>query len=234
MDINALIQLDKQWLLTLNGSDSLFIDSLATVLTTASTWIPLYVALFYMVIRNNENVRQVMLVVAGALLCVVLAGTVDDSLVKPMVARWRPSHDPQIGILVDVVNDYRGGKYGFFSAHAANTFSLAIYFSLIVRDHLFTVAMVCWSLINCWTRMYLGVHFPVDIICGLLWGGFVGCLLAYAYSRMRRWLGWKLNFISTQYTSTGYLLSDIHVVLCVLSLTMAYVLVRTCVLTFAE
>lgn len=230
MNLETLIQLDKQLLLGVNGSQSLFVDSLAFVLTTASTWIPLYVALFYLVLRNNENARQIILVVLGAALCVVCAGTIDDTVVKPVVARWRSSHDPEIGLLIDSVNGYRGGKYGFFSAHAANTFSIAIYFSVLVRNRAFTVAMVLWSLVNCWTRMYLGVHYPGDIICGLLWGGIVGLTMACLCNRLRKRVAGEQNFISSQYSSTGYLLSDIHIVLCVLSLTLAYALIKTCMI----
>ena len=120
--MNELIQFDKELLLMLNGSDSVFLDGVVLVLTNAKTWIPLYLSLLYVVIRNNINWRTIFLVIASAALLVLLAGTVDDEIVKPLVARWRPTHDPQIGHLVDVVNDYRGGSYGFFSAHASNTF----------------------------------------------------------------------------------------------------------------
>ena len=85
-----LIALDKEWLLAVNGSDSLFLDRVAHVLTTALTWLPLYLSLLYIVIRNNENFRKVLCVLAGAGLCVLLAGSVDDLIVKPTVARWRP------------------------------------------------------------------------------------------------------------------------------------------------
>ena len=137
-----LIALDKQWLLAVNGSDSLFLDRVAHVLTTALTWLPLYLSLFYIVIRNNENFRKVLCVLAGAGLCVLLAGSVDDLIVKPTVARWRPTHDPEIGLLVDVVDGYRGGSYGFFSAHASNTFSIAIYFCWLIRSRLLSIALV--------------------------------------------------------------------------------------------
>ena len=145
MELEPIIQFDKQLLLMLNGSDSLFLDGLAMVLTTAATWIPLYVSLFYVVLKNNENVRQILLVVCCAALCVLLAGTVDDTIVKPMVARFRPTHDPEIGMMVDVVDGYRGGKYGFFSAHAANTFSIAVFFSLLIRSRVLSVSLVLWS-----------------------------------------------------------------------------------------
>ena len=172
--MEELIHIDKQLLLWFNGSDSLFMDTIIMMLTNAKTWIPLYLSLFYVVLKSNPTVRNILLVLAAAGLCVLLAGTIDDTIVKPLVARWRPGRDPEIGMLVDTVDGYRGGKYGFFSAHAANTFSIAVFFSLLMRRRLFVIAMVAWSLINCYTRLYLGVHYPGDITVGLIWGGLVG------------------------------------------------------------
>lgn len=182
--MEELIHLDKELLLWLNGSDSLFMDSLIMTLTNAKTWIPLYLSLFYVVLKSNATVKDILLVLAAAGACVLLAGTIDDTIVKPLVARWRPGHDPEIGMLVDTVNGYRGGKYGFFSAHASNTFSIAVFFSLLMRQRLFTVFMVSYSLINCYTRMYLGVHYPGDITVGLLWGGLVGWGVYKGYCRL--------------------------------------------------
>ena len=167
---NEIIQYDKELLLWFNGSDSLFFDGLVKTLTTATTWIPLYLALFYMVVKNNDGIQKVLLILACAGLCVFFAGSLNDMFVKTTVERWRPTHDGEIAMLVDVVNGYRGGRFGFFSSHAANTFSLAIFFSLLVRSRVLTSFLVCWSLINCWTRMYLGVHFPIDICCGFFLG----------------------------------------------------------------
>lgn len=186
--MEELIQYDKQLLLWFNGSDSLFLDSLIMTLTNAKTWIPLYLGLFYVVLKTNMKnktaVRDILLILAAAGACVLLAGTIDDTIVKPLVARWRPTHDPQIGMLVDTVNGYRGGNYGFFSAHAANTFSIAVFFSLLMRQRLLTIFLVGWSLTNCYTRLYLGVHYPGDITVGLLWGGLVGFCVYKGYCRL--------------------------------------------------
>ena len=172
--IEFLQDIDRELLLGINGSDSLYLDRLVRTLTNGLTWIPLYLSLFYMVMKNNDNFRRLLLVLGGAGLCVLLAGTVDDEIVKPLVARWRPTHDPQIGILVDIVDGYRGGKYGFFSAHASNTMSIATFFCWLARSRRLSIALVIWSLVNCWTRLYLGVHFPGDILVGLIWGITVG------------------------------------------------------------
>lgn len=228
MDLTPLIELDKELLLAVNGSSSLFLDGLVKTLTTATTWIPLYVALFYLVLKNNDSVQKILLIVACAGLCVFLAGSLDDMIVKPTVARWRPTHDPQIGVLVDIVNGYQGGNYGFFSAHASNTFSIAVFFSLLIRSRMLTFFLVLWSLINCWTRMYLGVHYPGDILCGLLWGGLVGTGVWWLHGRIARRWAVSRSFVSVQYTSSGYQMDDVDVVVSVLCFTFVYAILRAC------
>jgi undecaprenyl-diphosphatase len=229
MDIETLIQLDRELLLAVNGSSSIYLDMLARTLTATVTWVPLYVSLFFLVLKNNESFLKILLIIGCAALCVLLAGTVDDTIVKPLVARWRPAHDPQIGAVVDVVNGYRGGRFGFFSAHACNTFSIAIFFSLLVRSRLLTFFMVLWSLVNCWTRLYLGVHFPGDILVGLLWGAVVGVLVYLLYNYLyRRYIG-TTGYISAKYTSSGYRYEDVNIVVCVLVFTFIYALLRACI-----
>ena len=228
--IDSILQYDKQLLLSLNGSHSLFADGLMLTLTDAKTWIPMYVALLYLVIKNNNSMTKILAIIAGAALCVLFTGTLDDLFVKPVVARWRPTHDPEIGYMVDVVDGYRGGRYGFFSAHAANTFSIALFFVLLVRSRWLSVALVLWSLINCWTRVYLGVHYRIDIAVGLLWGAFVAVLVYVLFNVVTRSTNGHNNYISTQYTSTGYVVTDTDVVVSVFVFTLMYALVRASII----
>lgn len=228
MDIDSLIQLDKQLLFMFNGSQSLYLDSLAHILTTASTWIPLYLSLFYLVMKNNENAKQIIQVLLAVGCCLLLTGTFCDTIIKPTVARWRPTHDPEIGVLVDVVNGYRGGHYGFFSSHAANTFGIAVFFCWLVRSRILSLSLIAWSLINCWTRLYLGVHYPGDILVGILWATIMSSLVYYAYYVITR-QSESGDFISSQYTSTGYQRSDIDIVMCVLTFTLVYAVIRACI-----
>ena len=228
--LTTLVEYDKDLLLSLNGSDSLYLDRVMRVLTAAVTWVPLYISLFYVVLNNNDNFRKVIMILCGAGLCVLLAGTVDDMIVKPMVGRWRPTHDPEIGMMVDIVDGYRGGRFGFFSAHASNTFSIAVFFCWLVRSRLLSLALILWSFTNCWTRLYLGVHFPGDILVGLLWGGLVGSAVYFLYYRLSRNMTSRRRFISSQYTSTGFQRSDCDVPVAVLVFTLVFALIKSCLI----
>ena len=228
--LSTLVEYDKDLLLSLNGSDSLYLDRVMRVLTAAVTWVPLYISLFYVVLNNNDNFRKVIVILCGAGLCVLLAGTVDDMIVKPMVGRWRPTHDPEIGMMVDIVDGYRGGRFGFFSAHASNTFSIAVFFCWLVRSRLLSLALILWSFTNCWTRLYLGVHFPGDILVGLLWGGLVGSAVYFLYYRLSRNMTSRRRFISSQYTSTGFQRSDCDVPVAVLVFTLVFALIKSCLI----
>ncbi len=214
-----------------NGSSSLFYDNLVQVLTSGYTWIPLYLALIYLVIKNNETMTQIGLAVGCVLLCVVLSGGVDDLIVKPMFGRLRPTVDPQVKYTLDTVSGVQGGgQFSFFSAHAANTFTIAVFFALMVRSWLLNAALFVWSFVNCWTRLYLGVHYPSDILVGLLWGGIVAACVYFLYFRTYRRISPALNYVSTQYTSTGYSRSDIDKVMSILMFTYIYAMVKAIII----
>lgn len=229
MNIEWLLELDRQVLAFFNGSDSLFLDAVAMTFTSGLTWIPLYLALFYIVIKNNENMTQIFLIVLSCLVCLFFTYGLADFIAKPYVARWRPTNDPIIKYTIDVVNNYRETPYGFFSAHAANTFSIALFFAFLVRSRLLTTVLVAWSLINCWTRMYLGVHYPGDILVGLVWGAIVGSLVYFFYQKIRLRLKPKQDYISTRYTSTGYSLLDVDVVVTIVACVCCYILIRAAI-----
>lgn len=227
MDIQTIIDLDHQLLPFFNGSDSLFLDRWMVVLTSGITWIPLYLSLLYLVVKNNETMAQILLIVGCAFLCVVLSDGMADMVAKPLVARPRPGNDPLFKYTVRVVNDLRGTDFSFFSAHAANTFSLAVFFCCLVRDRLLGVVLVAWSLLNCYTRLYLGLHYPSDITVGLLWGGVSGMLAYFTFRKIYHRISPRLNYISSQYTATGYQCSDVDIVAVVFLLTLVYTLFRT-------
>ena len=213
-----------------NGSDNLFIDQLSLVLTSGLTWIPLYLILFYIIVRNNETMGQIALVVGSAIFCVLFADGLVDGIIKQLAERWRPSNDPTFKYMVQVVDDIRLKGYSFCSAHAANTMSLAVFFSLLIRSKMLTITLVIWSLINCWTRLYLGVHYPSDILCGMIIGIIVGILVYLLYYKIYLRISPKINYISNQYTSTGYDHDDIDKAMVILMLTLVYVVTRSVIM----
>lgn len=226
LDIQTFLANDRLVLSWFNGSNSVFLDGWMSALTSGFTWLALYASLFYLVVKNNETMGQIMLVVGCALACVGLADIMADVIVKPLVERWRPSNDPIFKYDVSVVDGYRGTSYGFFSAHAANTFSLALFFCMLVRSRVLSVALVLWSFVNCYTRMYLGLHYPLDIVCGLLWGSVCAIGVYYFYLRVSRRMFGEDNYVSTQYTSTGYRLCDVDIVVFVLVSTVLITLFK--------
>lgn len=206
----------------LNGSGSSFLDGMMLVLTSGITWIPLYVALLYLVINNSETMAQIMLCAGAALLCVVLAGGVCDYIVKPLVGRLRPINDPMIRDVVWSVSALSTKSFSFFSSHAANTMSLTVFFSLLVRNSRLTAAMLLWTLTNCYSRIYLGMHFPSDVLAGMVWGAAVGTLVYSLHSRLLSHLSEGGEYISTQYTSKGYTIATVDIV--VLTLVSMYII----------
>ncbi len=223
IEFERLINLDKQLLLAMNGSDSLFWDGVMLVYTSTIIWIPLALALIYLLIKNNNLMNFIVLLVMCAIV-IALTDGITSTICKPLFARFRPTHDPEIMYLVDVVDNYRAYKYGFMSSHAANSFGIAVFVMLLVKNKLLSISLILWALINCYSRIYLGVHYPGDIICGAVTGILSGVLVYKLYSYIREKMrsghrGW----ISDNYTKSGYSVSDVHFLLMVLYATFAII-----------
>lgn len=222
--LEQILELDQRLTLFLNGSDSLFWDGVARTATHTATWIPLAVVLLYVIIRNNDA-RNIGLILLSMGLCVLIADQVASGICKPLFARYRPAQNPSIMYLVDIVDGYRGGKYGFFSSHAANTFSLALFVSLLIRHKALTCGLISWALLNCWTRVYLGVHYVGDLLVGTIFGSAVGVLIYFLFKKVS-----KLEIDESHrpeiQTSTGYSPDDAHLLLSALLLSYIYVVIR--------
>lgn len=223
--MDELIQFDQQLLLRLNGSDSLFWDNLMTGITSTVAWLPVAVVLLYVLIKNN-TMREVSLIVVLLALVILVADQFSSSFCKPYFERFRPAQDPQLMYLVDVVNGYRGGRYGFISSHAANTFAVCIFLALLIRNVWVSCSLVLWASLCSYSRIYLGVHYPGDILFGMLWGLFVGGLMYLLYAYLQRKMVVDKNFISSQYTSTGYAVCDLNLFQTVLYSTYLVLIIR--------
>lgn len=182
------LQLLKDWdtsfLLAINGWHSPFFDTFMYTYSGKLIWVPMYVALVYVLFRNLQW-KVALMCLVGVVLTIVFADQVGASLIRPWVERLRPSNlDNPISEYVHLVNGYRGGRYGFPSCHAANTFGLAFYLMFLIRRKGFTWLMVAWAVLTCYSRAYLGVHYPGDLLAGALIGL---CGAALMYGVLVRW-----------------------------------------------
>lgn len=224
-EIHQLIQCDKEAFLALNGSDSTFWDGFMWVYTSTLIWIPLALVLLYVIIRNNK-LKEALFLILMIAITVTICDRVSSGIFKPVFKRFRPAQDPEFMYLVDIVNGYRGGQYGFISSHAANTFGLFTFTSLLFRKKEFTFAFLLWAIISCYSRIYLGVHYLGDIICGAILGLISGVLMYFLYKYIdNEYIRTTRQKFSKQYTSSGYLISDINILLIVLFSTIFFIMI---------
>ena len=224
MNYSTLYAADKTLLMVFNGSHCPFVDRLAVTLTCGYMWIPLYIALLLLVINNHKTMAQISLVISMALLAIVLSEGMADLIVKPLVARLRPIHDTLMQDSVQVVNNYRAEGYSFFSAHASNTMAVAVFFSLLVKDRLFACILIVWALVNCWTRLYLGVHYPSDIIVGVVWGSVSGLFAYTIYNKVKDTRCLSVSDDAAT-TDMAYRRTDINRAICVMALLVIFAII---------
>lgn len=211
--MNEALNLDQTITLALNGSESLFWDNLMICVTNTFSWSLVIAMLLYLFFRNN-NIRDALIILLTIGLMIVVADRLCSGVVKPMVARWRPTQDPEIMYLVDVVEGYRGGRFGFFSGHACNTFCMATFLSLLFRYRAVTFTLFFWSATTTFTRLYLGVHYFGDVVVGLIMGVIIGGIFYYLYQLLMRRIGMS-RLVSDQFTATGYKKIDMNMFLVV-------------------
>ncbi len=174
---------DTDILLWINGHYADWLDSVMWVISKPTTWIPLYVVLVALLAYRYRDWRTMVLVLAAFGIAVGLSDLTCSGVLKPLVCRLRPTHEPAIDP-IHLVHGYTGGRYGFCSSHAANSMAVALLFSLLYRKKLATTSLMAWVAIVCYSRMYLGVHYPTDIVAGLA----IGALMAlWVYLALSRW-----------------------------------------------
>jgi undecaprenyl-diphosphatase len=207
-------------LLSLNGSDSLFWDGCMLVYTSMAVWAPLALMLLYVLLKNN-NIKDFLLLLFFVALVVLLTDQISSGFCKPFFARWRPTNDPMLMYAVDIVNETRGGKYGFTSSHAANSFGIATFIMLLIRNKALSISLIIWAAMNAFTRIYLGVHYPGDILAGTVIGVVVGWAVyrLYLYIQNHKRRNARRDWISDHYTKSGYLVSDVYFLLVIMYAT---------------
>ena len=176
--IEYLSNIDTNFFLFLNGINSPFWDTVMWHVSGKLTWIPLYLVIIYFIFRKYRW-KTLWILIAIAVV-VTLADQFSVHFFKNVFERLRPCHNPDIKELVHVVNGKCGGKFGFVSSHAANTFGVATFLLMLFRIRWFGLAILLWAAVVSYSRIYLGVHYPGDVLVGSLLGVLIG------------WVVWKL------------------------------------------
>ena len=198
--IEFLKSIDTQLFLFLNGINSVFFDNFMFVFSYKWTWIPFYLSILYVFIRywKKESIWLIVFLV----LFIFLSDQTTSSIIKDLVQRPRPSRAEELDGLAHLVNGYRGGRFGFVSSHAANSFGFALFCSLIFRRKIYTWCFFLWAALKAYSRIYLGVHYPGDILGGVIVGVFFALFCFFLLKKTRPNISqnnlYEISFIQKQ------------------------------------
>ncbi|MCD4773489.1 MAG: phosphatase PAP2 family protein [Bacteroidales bacterium] len=172
--MDKILQWDEELFLLINGFHNSFGDFIMFWMSEKFIWIPLYLFFVYLIYRQYKLKTLIVLIFVAIM--ITFSDQISVHLFKNIFQRLRPCHDPGLMDLFHIVKDKCGGQYGFISSHAANTFAISVFLiKLIGRKYkYFTILIMVWAILISYSRIYLGVHFPGDVIIGAFFGAFLG------------------------------------------------------------
>ncbi|HKC67024.1 MAG TPA: phosphatase PAP2 family protein [Bacteroidia bacterium] len=178
--LESIKKIDEQLLLFGNSLHNSFFDAVVPYLTDFWIWIPLFL---WWAFELYKIYKRKLLIIIFCVIGLLIIADRSSVLIKDSVQRYRPTHNIELKEKIHVVNDYRGGQYGYISSHATNAFAIAIFIFLLVKPYpkkWLKLTLFVWAMVFCFTRIYLGVHYPFDLFSGAL----LGTLLAFVFYKI--------------------------------------------------
>ena len=167
-----LENIDQQLFLFLNSINSPLWDKIMYAISGKIIWAPVYLAiLIYLGIKYK---KKFLVIIPFIIIAVTLADQLSVQLFKNVFHRLRPCHEPSLAGMIHLVNGQCGGLYGFVSSHASNSFNVALLSLMLIKRRWFTISIIIWASVIGYSRIYLGVHYPGDVICGAIVGSMIG------------------------------------------------------------
>jgi undecaprenyl-diphosphatase len=182
--LEVIQKLDELIILAMNGSNSPFWDPVMWWVSGKTSWWPFYLGLIIFIFIKKKWISGGIILIFIILL-IALSDQTSVHFFKEVFQRPRPSHNSSIEQMLNYVNNYRGGNYGFISSHASNSFAFAGFLSLIFRIRWLSILLIAWATLVSYSRIYLGVHYLSDILVGALWGLFLAFLVYRGYRMLR-------------------------------------------------
>ena len=179
--IEEISRIDTNIFLYLNSLHSPVMDTVMWWISYKLTWIPLYLLIIYFISKKLK--WKALITVGFLILLITLSDQISYHFFKESIQRLRPCHNPMISDIVHLVKNHCGGKYGFVSSHASNSFALAIFTILFFKNRNYLIFILIWATVVSYSRIYLGVHYPGDVICGAVLGSLLGIIVYYLYFR---------------------------------------------------
>lgn len=174
-----LIQLDREILLAINGFNNPIVDHIMVFISAKWSGIPIYAAVLYMLFKK-QKIKVAAIMTAAVLITFALTDWCSVHLIKNTLERYRPGWDPYVQEAIRLLEG-KGGRYGFVSTHAANFFGFAMISVKLLKRKWYTWFIFIWSIAVAYSRVYVGKHFPGDVVCGAMFGILVGYLVLTIY-----------------------------------------------------